>query len=180
MGQTSLFLTSGRFLKWPVDNKSKVCQLNENTNKNIETMKNMNCKLLLGFVKFLKAITSIGTWTLNSLNIVNRLWFLNSLLDNKTIKADLCYLDGETTVFIVFHGLSSIGKKCHFKLWGLSSGPDIICLHILLHRIFFLCSKICKQIMSLDQMRDPYMIASTTALLSIFISFYKIILSKVL
>ena len=32
---------------------------------------------------------------------------------------------------------------------------DIICLHILLHRNFFLCSKICKQIMSLDQMRDP-------------------------
>ena len=33
---------------------------------------------------------------------------------------------------------------------------DIICLHILLHRKKFLCSKICKQIMSLDQMRDPY------------------------
>ena len=32
---------------------------------------------------------------------------------------------------------------------------DIICLHILLHRKNFLCSKICKQIMSLDQMRDP-------------------------
>ena len=31
---------------------------------------------------------------------------------------------------------------------------DIICLHILLHRKFFLCSKICKHIMSLDQMRD--------------------------
>ena len=27
---------------------------------------------------------------------------LNSLLDNKTIKADLCYLDGETTVCYYF------------------------------------------------------------------------------
>ena len=34
---------------------------------------------------------------------------------------------------------------------------DIICLHILLHRKKFLCSKKCKQIMSLDQMRDPIM-----------------------
>ena len=34
---------------------------------------------------------------------------------------------------------------------------DIICLHILLHRKKFLCSKICKQIMSLFQMRDPNM-----------------------
>ena len=32
---------------------------------------------------------------------------------------------------------------------------DIICLHILLRRKKFLCSKICKQIMYLDQMRDP-------------------------
>ena len=32
---------------------------------------------------------------------------------------------------------------------------DIICLHILLNRKKNLCSKICKQIMSLDQMRDP-------------------------
>ena len=31
---------------------------------------------------------------------------------------------------------------------------DIIHLHILLHRKKFLCSKICKQIMFLDQMRD--------------------------
>ena len=31
---------------------------------------------------------------------------------------------------------------------------DIICLHILLRRKNFLCSKLCKQIMSLDQMRD--------------------------
>ena len=31
---------------------------------------------------------------------------------------------------------------------------NIICLHILLHRKNFLRSKICKQIMSLDQMRD--------------------------
>ena len=45
---------------------------------------------------------------------------------------------------------------------------DIICLHILLHRNFFLCSKICKQIMSLDQMRDPI----------VFISFYWIPYSR--
>ena len=46
--------------------------------------------------------------------------------------------------------------------WGLSSiwSRDIICLHILLHRIFFLCSKICKQIMSLDQMRDPNILSN--------------------
>ena len=33
---------------------------------------------------------------------------------------------------------------------------DRICLHILLHRNFCLWSKICNKIMSLDQMRDPY------------------------
>ena len=40
-------------------------------------------------------------------------------------------------------------------LWSVIWSRDIICLHILLHRNFFLFSKICKQIMSLDQMRDP-------------------------
>ena len=40
-------------------------------------------------------------------------------------------------------------------LGSLIWSRDIICLHILLHRKHFLCSKICKQIMALDQMRDP-------------------------
>ena len=34
--------------------------------------------------------------------------------------------------------------------WGLSFGPETKVVYI-----FYLCSKICKQIMSLDQMRDP-------------------------
>ena len=52
-------------------------------------------------------------------------------------------------------------KDTKNKTWNLEiKGPliwsrDIICLHILLHRKFCLRSKICNQIMSLDQMRDP-------------------------
>ena len=49
--------------------------------------------------------------------------------------------------------------ECEFKevlkLGSLIWSRDIICLHILLHRKKFLCCKICKQIMYLDQMRDP-------------------------
>ena len=49
-------------------------------------------------------------------------------------------------------------RKCSGSIIILGSliwSRDIICLHILLHRKKNLCSKICKQIMSLDQMRDP-------------------------
>ena len=42
-----------------------------------------------------------------------------------------------------------------YILGSLIWSRDIICLHILLQRKKFLCGKICKQIMSLDQMRDP-------------------------
>ena len=53
----------------------------------------------------------------------------------------------------------SILKRISNELWAsmgfLIWSRDIICLHILPHRKKFLCSKICKQIMSLDQMRDP-------------------------
>ena len=45
-------------------------------------------------------------------------------------------------------------KKVHNTMASLIWSRDMICLHILLHRKKFLCSKICKQIMFLDQMRD--------------------------
>ena len=45
----------------------------------------------------------------------------------------------------------------NLTLGSLIWSRDIVCLHILLHRKNFLCSKICKQIMSLEQMRDHYL-----------------------
>ena len=63
------------------------------------------------------------------------------------------------SVRICFNELRQAEK--HTDLWTLASliwSRDIICLHILLHRKKFLCSKICKVIMSLDQMRDPNVI----------------------
>ena len=47
-------------------------------------------------------------------------------------------------------------KVLIITLGSLIWSRDIICLHILLRRKNFLWSKICKQIMSLDQMRGPF------------------------
>ena len=88
-------------------------------------------------------------------------------------KVTSCHLCSDFTVYWIlgpFLNISMIRALGHFiiRLWLVLNGHcllleimasliwsrDIICLHILLHRKKFLCSKICKQIMSLDQMRD--------------------------
>ena len=52
--------------------------------------------------------------------------------------------------------LSLITNLVGIIMGSLIWSRDIICLHNLLHRKHFLCSKICKQFMSPDQMRDAY------------------------